>query len=380
MPEPIEVRKVPLLNVSDASGLADLIDDGVLDADRVVAVIGKTEGNGGVNDYTRILADRAFREVLVEKGTRSAEDVKQIPIVWSGGTDGVLSPHATIFATTQADPAESGESDELRLTVGFAMSEVLLPEDIGRTAMISKVADAVKVAMERAGITDVADVHYVQTKTPLLTISTIRDAKSRGKTVWTEHTHESMDLSNGCTALGIAVALGEIEMPTDADVMHDRSLFSSVASCSSGVELDRAQVVVVGNARGVGGRYRIGHSVMDDALDADGIWEAIADAGLELPDRPRSSDLQGRLVNVFLKCEVSQDGTVHGRRNAMLDDSDVHWHRQIKSCVGGVTAAVTGDPAVFVSVSAAHQGPDGGGPVAAIVDLGGDPTGYQPPA
>ena len=56
--------------------------------------------------------------------------------------------------------------------------------------------------MERAGITDVADVHYVQTKTPLLTIHTIRDAKSRGKTVWTEHTHESMDLSNGCTALG----------------------------------------------------------------------------------------------------------------------------------------------------------------------------------
>jgi cyanuric acid amidohydrolase len=119
---------------------------------------------------------------------------------------------------------------------------------------------------------------------------------------------------------------------------------------------------------------------MDDALDADGIWEAIADAGLDLPERPHPADLQGRLVNVFLKCEVSQDGQVHGRRNAMLDDSDVHWHRQIKSAVGGVTAAVTGDPAVFVSVSAAHQGPDGGGPVAAIVDLGSDPTGYVPPA
>ena len=137
---------------------------------------------------------------------------------------------------------------------------------------------------------------------------------------------------------------------------------------------------MVGNARGVGGRYRIGHSVMADALDADGIWEAVKDAGLDLPDRPHTSDLQGRLVNVFLKCEVSQDGQVHGRRNAMLDDSDVHWHRQIKSAVGGVTAAVTGDPAVFVSVSAAHQGPDGGGPVAAIVDLGNDPTGYVPPA
>ena len=368
-PQPVEVHKVPLESVSDASGLARLIDDGVMEADRVIAVIGKTEGNGGVNDYTRIIADRAFREALVAKGAPE-DQVRQVPIVWSGGTDGVLSPHATVFATLPDGAVEP--SDEPRLTVGFAMSEVLLPEDIGRTAMVTKVADAVREAMQRAGITDVADVHYVQTKTPLLTISTIQDAKSRGKTVWTEHTHESMDLSNGCTALGIAVALGEIDMPTDADVMHDRSLFSAVASCSSGVELDQAQVVVVGNARGVGGRFRIGHSLMRDALDADGIWAAIRDAGLDLPDRPRPADLDGRLVNAFLKCEVSQDGAVRGRRNAMLDDSDVHWHRQIKAAVGGVAASVTGDPAVFVSVSAAHQGPDGGGPVAAIVDLSGE--------
>jgi cyanuric acid amidohydrolase len=368
VPAAIEVRKVPIHSVADASELGKLVDDGVLDADRIIAVIGKTEGNGGVNDYTRIIADRAFREMIVAKGSRSMEEVREIPIVWSGGTDGVISPHATVFATLPEDKTE--KTDEPRLTVGFAMSEQLLPEDIGRTPMIEKVAAAVKVAMQRAGITDPADVHYVQTKTPLLTIHTIRDAKSRGKTVWTEHTHESMDLSNGCTALGIAVALGEIDMPSDADVMHNRDLYSSVASCSSGVELDRAQVVVVGNARGVGGRYRIGHSVMKDALDQDGIWEAIRDAGLKLPDRPHPTDLVGRLVNVFLKCEASQDGTVRGRRNAMLDDSDVHWHRQIKACVGGVTAAVTGDPAVFVSVSAAHQGPEGGGPVAAIVDLG----------
>jgi cyanuric acid amidohydrolase len=368
VPAAIEVRKVPIHSVADASELERLIDDGVMDADRVIAVIGKTEGNGGVNDYTRIIADRAFREVIAGKGTRSAEEVRQIPIVWSGGTDGVISPHATVFATVPEDAVKA--TDEPRLTVGFAMSEQLLPEEIGRTPMITKVAEAVSIAMERAGITDPADVHYVQTKTPLLTIDTIRDAKSRGQQVWTEHTHESMDLSNGVTALGVAVALGEIDMPTDADVMHNRALYSAVASCSSGVELDRAQVVVVGNARGVGGRYRVGHSVMKDALDADGIWDAIRDAGLDLPERPHPSDLDGRLVNVFLKCEASQDGTVRGRRNAMLDDSDVHWHRQIKACVGGVSAAVTGDPAVFVSVSAAHQGPEGGGPVAAIVDLG----------
>ena len=37
---------------------------------------------------------------------------------------------------------------------------------------------------------------------------------------------------------------------------------------------------------------------------------------------------------------------------------------------GGVAATAIGDPAVFVSVDAMHQGPHGGGPVIAIVDLG----------
>src|SRR3978361_1670029 len=125
MPAPIEVRKVPLHSVGDAAELAKRIDDGVLEADRVIAVIGKTEGNGGVNDYTRIIADRACRGVLMTRGSRSADDVKQIPIVWSGGTDGVISPHATIFATV--DPAVAPQTDAPRLTVGFALSEVLLP-------------------------------------------------------------------------------------------------------------------------------------------------------------------------------------------------------------------------------------------------------------
>ncbi|MBO4271098.1 ring-opening amidohydrolase [Microbispora triticiradicis] len=368
MPDPIEVRKVPIESVTDASGLAKLIDDGVIEADRVLAVVGKTEGNGGVNDYTRILADRAFREVLAAKGTRTPEEIAQVPLVWSGGTDGVLSPHATVFATI--DPAKAVRTDEPRVSVGVAMSEVILPEDIGRPAMVEKVAAGVREAMKLAGIDDPADVHYVQTKTPLLTLSTITDAKERGQTVVTEDTLKSMDISNSTTALGIAVALGEIGMPSAEQIHKDLSLYSSVASCSSGVELDRAQIVVVGNVRGIGGRYRAGHSVMRDALDSDGIWEAVANAGIDLPERPRTDDLGGRLVNLFIKCEADPSGRVRGRRNIMLDDSDVHWHRQIKATVGGVAASVTGDPAVFVSVAAVHQGPSGGGPVIAIADLG----------
>jgi barbiturase len=367
MTDPIEVRKVPLESVSDASGLARLIDDKVIEADRVLAVVGKTEGNGGVNDYTRIIADHAFREVLVAKGTRTMAEVSQIPVLWSGGTDGVLSPHATIFATV--DPAGYEPTDEYRLAVGSSMSEPILPEEIGRPEMIEKMAAGVKEAMARAGIASPSDVHYVQTKTPLLTLPTIQEAKARGRTVWTEDTLRSMDLSNGTAALGIGVALGEIQMPTAEEILTNLSIYSSVASCSSGVELDQGQIVVVGNVRGVGGKYRVGHGVMRDALDADGVWDAIRSAGLDLPARPHPDDLKGRLVNLFLKCEADPTGRVRGRRNIMLDDSDVHWHRQIKACVGGVAAAVAGDPAIFVSVSAAPQGPAGGGPVAAIVDL-----------
>jgi barbiturase len=374
---PFEVRKVEIKSVSDASGLTELIDDGVFDADDVIAVIGKTEGNGGVNDYTRILSDQAFRGVLMAKGTRSEDEVKQVPMAWSGGCDGVITPHATVFARVPddqgVDPAAAGsgrEVDDKRLSVGFAMSDVLLPEDIGRPAMVEKVAEGVMRAMAEAGITDVGDVHYVQTKTPLLVQETIADAHARGETVFTEDTLYSMDISNGTTGLGIAYALGEIAAVPSADqICRDTELYSSVASCSSGVELDRAQIVVVGNAAGARSRYRVGHSEMKDAIDQDGIWRAIRSAGLQLPERPHHTDLGDRLVNVFLKCEADPTGQLRGRRQLMLDDSDVHHHRQIKGAVGGVTAATVGDTAVFVSVGALHQGPQGGGPVAAIVRM-----------
>jgi len=361
----IEVAKVVLKSVQDASGLAECIAKRQFTADEVIGVIGKTEGNGGVNDFTRILSDQAFRVVLTQKGTRDAAAVKAIPMVWSGGCDGVIAPHATIFARN----ARTGPTAKARLAIGAAMSPKILPEDIGRVAMVEKIAVGVRLAMQDAGIDDVKDVHYVQTKTPLLTIDAVRDAASRGQTVACE-VHDSMGVSNGTTALGIGVALGEIKMPRPEQICKDLDIYSSVASCSSGVELDAGQIVVLGNKAGAGGRYAIGHAIMKDALDVDGIYAAIRNAGLDLPERARAEDLKGRLVNCFLKCEADHRALLRGRRQIMLDDSDVHHHRHSKGAVGGVAAAAIGDPAVFVSVDAMHQGPHGGGPVIAVVDLG----------
>lgn len=360
----VEVIKVELKHVSDASGLAEHIKAGRMAADEVVAVIGKTEGNGGINDFTRILADQAFRGVLQELGSRSEAEIRKIPMVWSGGCDGVITPHATVFARND----KNYPADSLRLSIGTAMSPKILPEEIGRPAMVEKVATGVRMAMKDAGISDPKDVHYVQTKTALLTMESIQDALSRGHDVFCD-VHESMGVSNGTAALGIAVALGEIPTPKAADICRNLDLYSSVASCSSGVELDCAQIVLLGNKTGAGGRYRIGHSVMKDAIDIDGIFAAITNAGLSLPKRPRAADLNGKVVNCFLKCEADKHARLRGRRQIMLDDSDVHHHRHAKAAVGGVAAAALGDPAVYVSVDAMHQGPHGGGPVIAIVEV-----------
>src|SRR5258708_1695756 len=91
----IEVAKVELKTVQDASGLEGLIAAGKFGADEVIAVIGKTEGNGGVNDFTRILADQAFRRVLLKHGTRSEAEIHNVPMVWSGGCDGMPMPRSS---------------------------------------------------------------------------------------------------------------------------------------------------------------------------------------------------------------------------------------------------------------------------------------------
>jgi cyanuric acid amidohydrolase len=235
--------------------------------------------------------------------------------------------------------------------------------------MVEKVAEGVKRAMAEAGITDPADVHFVQSKTPLLTSQRIEAAHSRGKDVVDVDMMESMAVSNATAALGIGVALGEIPMPRPDQIGKDLSMYSSVASCSSGVEQDEAQIVVVGNRKGIGGSFRIGHSVMKDSLDIEAIYEAIGNAGIKLPERPRASDLGKALVNCFIKCETHPSGRIRGRRIASLNDSDIHHTHHTKATVGAVAAVATGDPAVYCSVAALQQGPAGGGVVAAIVNM-----------
>jgi cyanuric acid amidohydrolase len=135
----IEVAKVELKTVQDASGLEALIAAGRFGADEVIAVIGKTEGNGGVNDFTREYAVAALREALAPRlglAPRAVEE--KIAFVMSGGTEGVLSPHLTVFARKSASNGaatitpsaanEAGQVDSKRLSIGIAHTRDFLPE------------------------------------------------------------------------------------------------------------------------------------------------------------------------------------------------------------------------------------------------------------
>jgi cyanuric acid amidohydrolase len=119
-------------------------------------------------------------------------------------------------------------------------------------------------------------------------------------------------------------------------------------------------VIVLGNSQLSASPFVIGHAVMRDAIDAAAVTAALKSIGLSDPIAP------GRLVNIFAKAEAAPDGIVRGCRHTMLDDSDIGATRHARAAVGGLIAGLAGTGAVYVSGGAEHQGPAGGGPVAAI--------------
>ena len=352
------VRRARVLRLAtggphDTAPLAAAINRSEIDPTTIVAIIGKTEGNGCVNDFTRGYATRSLKLLLAERlNCPMAEVEARVAIVMSGGTEGGLSPHILVLCREPATAAATGP----RLAVGVGLTRAFKPEEIGRSAQIVATAEAVAAAMMDAGIASSADVHFVQIKCPLLTKERIEEAERRGATVATDDTYHSMALSRGASALGVALALGEITDAPESAVCRDWSLHSGVASTSAGVELLRNEIVVLGNAKGWTGDLVIDHDMMMDAIDAEAARRVLG-------------RLRGETVAVLAKAEASPSGEIRGRRHTMLDDSDIHSTRHARALVGGVLAGVIGDTLLYVSGGAEHQGPPGGGPVAIIAKV-----------
>jgi cyanuric acid amidohydrolase len=360
-----DVQRFSLKDPSDVSGLREAVDKGVIDAAKIVAIIGKTHGNGLVNDYTRGYLTLCLSQLIGARMGIAAETVrKRVPFVFSGGVEGVLSPHYVVFTVDRdTQPAGDGKS----LAVGVALTAELSPPDIGRERQIDATAEGVRQAMAKAGIENPDDVHFVQVKGPAFTLEDIV-AAGTAKCA-TDNPGKLMGFGRAASALGVAKALGEIPAneATEKAVLRNFQAYSSVASVSAGVEVRVNEIIVVGLSPAWSGPLTIAHRGMQDALDIGSVTALARDLGLS--PEPQVPAAQARRIRAaFVKCEAQRDGTIRGRPHTMLNDGDIDQQRHIRGAVGAIVAAVLNDTALFVSGGAEHQGPDGGGLVAIIAE------------
>jgi cyanuric acid amidohydrolase len=355
----VAIHKVAMAAPDDTSGLVSLVASGAVVPDEIVAVIGKTEGNGGANDFTRALATLTFATALADPlGLTAAEVAKRVVFIWSGGTEGVLSPHATIVTRRATKSGQPG--GRAGLVVGTAVTPVVLPEEIGALPQVTAIASAVRQAMADAGITDPRDVHYVQVKGPMLTPARLAEAERRGVVIPVADTNASKPRARAALALGVAIGLGEVaaDAVVAATINADFSLFSEVASTSVGGEVECGEVVLFGNSTAASGDLRIAHDVLDDVVDIAAVQRVLVKAADGMDHTP---------VALFAKAEPAS--RVRGRRTTMLTDADFGAERHARAVLSGIITAAMGDSAAFISGGSEHQCPPGKAPLAAIVRL-----------
>ena len=362
-----QVHRLTMAHPGDLSALENLIVSGAIRADTIAAIIGKTEGNGGVNDFTRGYFTQTLMALLSKHLGRPAEQlVTEIPCVLSGGCEGVMSPHYSVFCIIDSDAPPAGAA----LAIGTAFSAQVAAWDVGRRAHVESVADAVRAAMAAGGIDDPADVHFVQVKCPCVTVARAQAARAAGRPPLTGDPNKSMAFARAAGAFGVAVALGEIAAFDETELLMNFDVQSPRASISSGVEVESNEVIVLGNSRNWTGDLRISHRPMSDALDIGAVVDVLGDVGIVASPQVSAGDA-ARIACVLVKCEPDRRGNVRGHRHTMLDDTDINAQRHIRGAVAGLVAGVIGDGRIFVSGGAEHQGPDGGGLIAVIAAQAG---------
>src|SRR5204862_763096 len=92
---PMHIKAYKLLtsSPSDITGIERLFSEDLIEPSEVICIIGKTEGNGGRNDFTRDLSMRALEELFAERLDISRKEVgERIIFSLSGGCEGVVAP------------------------------------------------------------------------------------------------------------------------------------------------------------------------------------------------------------------------------------------------------------------------------------------------
>lgn len=372
----VKARKILTNGPADVRELTRLMDEGVVNPAEVICIIGKTEGNGGRNDFTRDLAMLAFEELFSERlGISRKEVVERIIFSLSGGCEGVVSPHIIVFSIARGEAGNgsggsSSHSLHKRLAIGIGFTREFAPEEIGRMPQIEETARVIRDIVKDMKVTDNSDVKLIQMKgaIPSVSYEDAEAARIAGKPM-----RSDMVYSRGASALGAAVAIGEVELSslTDDSVCSDWDKYSSTASCSAKPGLKRTEIMVFGNSSQWHGDLVINGGTIKDMIDVNSIRAVLAGLGIEV-EAQATEEQTKRLVGIFAKSEADPRGNIRGQRHVMLTDDDISDTRYSRCVLSSVLAGVTGDTAVYVSTRSEHHGPLGGGTVAIIAKTDSD--------
>lgn len=371
----VKLFKIPMAGPEDISGLTSLIEKGEVDPGDIVALFGKTEGPGGVVDFSRGYAILAFSVYLSKRLGISVEEVEaRIPMVFSCGCEGFMTPHAVVVVRREVEGRGNGAR---RFTVGTAFTRRILPEEVGTETQANLVAEAVRRGMADARIDDPKDVQLVLMKVPVVVPEDLEDIKRRSgvervrlPALRFEGGSPEALLMSSCTmtgaasAFGAGLALGEIE-PEELKpgVIGTRvDLYSERALPSTGQEVKECRVIVMGNSRHSVSNLVMGRHLMRDALDAQAIKDAIRVTTGSQFDCCPPPEVLSRVTYVFGKAGPDPTGTIRGRRHVLF--TDIRGSGFVRGIVNTVIASVTGDPMAYVSyrvVGGMHIGPPDGG-------------------
>jgi cyanuric acid amidohydrolase len=292
-----------------------------------------TSGNGCVNDFSRTLAAAVWEPQIPSDAVT----------IFSGGTEGVLSPHVTFLL-------QSTGGKETGLAAAVGHTRILAPEEVGTDEQARQVAVTVTQLIDKMSVRP-EHVHLVLVKCPLLTSDKLQAIRAGGKVPITVDTYESMAKSRYASAIGIATALGEMQDSEIPEAMMKEEKWSAKASCSSGAELENCHILVLAATPFDDAHLHAISRPMADAIDAASILALLAQVKQD----------GGEVVQVFAKAEADPSGRIRGHRHTMNTDSDIHSTRHARAAVGGLIAGLVADTQVYVSGGAEGQGPSGGG-------------------
>ncbi|MDE0176744.1 MAG: ring-opening amidohydrolase [Defluviicoccus sp.] len=324
-----------------------------------LALVAKTEGTATINDFSRELALSSAERTIERIG--GADLLGASTLIFSTGSEGVLSPVVYMLAAI----ADDSGGDAERLVIGGGRTRAMAAGELVTPTHARLIAGAVGEAMAEAGLAP-DQVALVFVKSPILSH---RDAAATGDPAVIARAGSSGQ-SRGAAALGVALALGELDDAEidDTRIGVDLDRHSSRAMSFSGTEVEVGEVLVLGNRPGAGGSTRVYSGPMADILDARSLKDLFRRAGCALDETGEIASPE-RLRAVFVKAGVAPDGRVRGERTTVFH-SDLDPDKHMRATASGVIGGILGTGQVFVSGGTEHQAPPGGGLCACIADAG----------